>query len=630
MIFNLNELLKIGLFYTAFSFFIAVLFVVIKQYFYRDKIFLGKADIVIFNILTLTAVMLYTKSYSEVLLIFLICSPFYLGAYLKLKNFYVSGKLLLTSNLLFMIFSLLWGINFIYTIESSLVTKVLLYSGYPVLLISLFSGLVSTLEKWEIFCRKNWFHPKDTIINRDTEYNPRVSIQVPCYSEPPEIVIATLISISKLDYENYEVLVIDNNTKDPALWEPVRACCEKLGEKFKFYHVENLKGAKAGALNYVMQYMADDAEVIAVIDSDYQCEPDFISSLIGHFKDPKMGFVQTPHDYRNWEDSLYQRMCYWEYKTFFATVMQSLNEKDTALTVGTMCLIRRKAIEEAGGWAEWCNTEDSELSIRIHALGYSSVFVNRTFGRGLIPDTFSGYKKQRFRWTFGPVQELKKHFRLYLPKKFARPSLLTLKQKVHHLNHGLGYMNIAVSFLLTPISLFVLGSMAYHGEVVGVPGILIISSALYFTGTVALNFLIYLKLMNCSLPDTIGSMFAGRSLNHTYVAASSLCLVKDEIPWHRTNKFKSLPLGLNAMECVKTEFLLGVFFLSFSVAALAAIPAKGLHIFISAVLIIKSFDYFAAPIMAVLAEYDVRTREVKTASSKRPVQKGLGAVTKTG
>jgi len=49
--------------------------------------------------------------------------------------------------------------------------------------------------------------------------------------------------------------------------------------------------------------------------------------------------------------------------------MVSYNERDAALTVRTMCLIRRTALEEAGGWAEWCVTEDSELALRIHALG---------------------------------------------------------------------------------------------------------------------------------------------------------------------------------------------------------------------------------------------------------------------
>lgn len=612
---NIYEFARISLFYTAFSFAIAVLFVVLKQLFYKDKSFLGKTDIIIFNVLTFssTAIIFKDRLY-ELNVIFLLCLPFYFAAYLKLKNFYVSGKLLLTSNLLFTISSLIWGIIFIYGLEVSNFTKALMFTGYPFLLISLFSGLITKFEKWEVLCRKTWNRPKDIIINKNPYYSPKVSVQVPCYSEPPEIVIETLNKISNLNYNNYEVLVIDNNTQDPMLWQPVKRHCEKLGEKFKFFHVENLQGAKAGALNYVMRFMSEDTEIIGVVDSDYQCEPDFIDSLIGHFEDGKIGFVQTPHDYREWENSFYQRMCYWEYKSFFETIMPSLNEKDTALTVGTMCLIRRKALEDAGGWAEWCNTEDSELSIRIHALGYSSVFVNKTYGKGLIPETFAGYKKQRFRWTFGPVQELKKHFRLYLPKSYAADSELTVKQKIHHMNHGLGYLNIALNFLLTPIGLITLGSLVYHKEFIEIPQVMILSAVLYYLGLITLDLLTYLKLMKCSLKDTLGAMFASCSLNHTYIAASTLCLFKNEIPWHRTNKFKPLPLGLNAISCIKTELLMGFLLLILSVPVLITLPFSGLHLFIAGGMALSSFSYIAAFIMAMIAEFNIKSQETLQAN----------------
>ncbi|MGH7885526.1 MAG: glycosyltransferase, partial [Thermodesulfobacteriota bacterium] len=262
--YNFSDFSKIGLFYSALSFAVALLFVVIKQLFYKDRSFLGKADLILFHIVILaSASIIYTSRFREVFIIFLISIPFYLAAYKKLKNFYVTGKLFLTSSLLFTIFSLFWGATFIYGLELSFLTKSLMLSGYPVLLISLFSGLVTTLEQWEVLCRKNWKRPKDILKYRDPEYNPKVCIQVPCYSEPPEIVIGTLNAISRLNYDNYEVLVIDNNTKEPSLWKPVESHCRNLGEKFRFFHVDNLKGAKAGALNHVMRYMDDDSEIIA-------------------------------------------------------------------------------------------------------------------------------------------------------------------------------------------------------------------------------------------------------------------------------------------------------------------------------------------------------------------------------
>lgn len=616
---NIHYLIYTALIYSGFSFGIAVLMVAIKHIFYSNKDFLGRYDIIFFNIVSLSSTWFYTKHTPELITVLIIAVPFYIFAYRKLKNFYVSGKLLLTTNLLFFISSLVWGLYFIHDLEASYTTLFLIYAGYPLIILSLFTGLVTTFEQWEILCRKKWNRPKEPQKTRNPEYSPMISIHVPCYSEPPELVQETLNAISRLDYDNYEVIVIDNNTKDPDLWKPVQNHCGLLGSKFRFFHADNIKGAKAGALNYIMKYVSQDADIIAVIDADYQPQPDFINSLVGYFEDPGIGFVQTPHDYREWGKSLYQRFCYWEYKYFFETTMPSLNERDTALTVGTMCLIRRKALEEAGGWAEWCCTEDSELSIRIHALGYSSVYVNKTYGRGLIPETFSGYKKQRFRWTYGPVQELKRYYRLYLPAFISLPSMLTMKQKIHHLNHGVGYLNIGLGFLLTPLYILTLLSMTIHKETINVPGVIFHAGIIYIVGTLILKLLVYRRVMNCSLVDTIGAYLASNSLNHTYITASLMCMVTREIPWVRTNKFKSLPLGLNSLGQVQSELIIGLLFISIPVVAYFAIPYSGFHYILATTLAIKSTDYFSAPLLAMLSEYDLRNNHLEDTLIKNKV-----------
>src|SRR5690606_33542545 len=193
------------------------------------------------------------------------------------------------------------------------------------------------------------------------------------------------------------------------LWRPVERYCQQLNARrrapFKFFHVAPLEGAKAGALNFSLTKTAPDVELIALVDADYLAEPDFLSRLTGFFEDEKVGFVQTPHDYLP-DGSAYQAMCYWEYMPPNKVGLASINEYDCAYTIGTMCILRKDAILEAGGWAEWCLTEDSEISIRIRALGYEGVYVNETFGRGLIPEAYEDLKKQRFRWTAGPGQQL--------------------------------------------------------------------------------------------------------------------------------------------------------------------------------------------------------------------------------
>ena len=59
------------------------------------------------------------------------------------------------------------------------------------------------------------------------------------------MVIETLNALARLDYDNFEVIVLDNNTPDPEVWRPVEAHCRTLGPRFRFFHFDNVKGFKA-------------------------------------------------------------------------------------------------------------------------------------------------------------------------------------------------------------------------------------------------------------------------------------------------------------------------------------------------------------------------------------------------
>src|SRR5258707_14328779 len=99
--------------------------------------------------------------------------------------------------------------------------------------------------------------PYTTLFRSIPEKSPRVSIHVPVYNEPPQMVIETLNALARLDYENYEVILLDNNTPDPAAWRPVEAHCRMLdsqagGPRFRFFHFDGIKGFKAGAVNQAL------------------------------------------------------------------------------------------------------------------------------------------------------------------------------------------------------------------------------------------------------------------------------------------------------------------------------------------------------------------------------------------
>jgi len=528
------------------------------------------------------------------------------AALAALRDFTPVGRLLLASHLQLMGWLLPYGAWFIWTIDVSTATRALLLAGYPFVVLTLPVGLISTYGTWEVLCRRRWRRPRTPPPPRARDRFPKVSLHVPVRSEPPDVVIRTLDSLARLDYPDYEVIVVDNNTVDPSLWRPVEAHCERLGGRFRFFHVEGLQGAKGGALNFALRNTAPDAELIGVVDSDYETEPDFLADLIGFFDDARVGFVQTPHEYRGWEDSTYLRWCRWEYKLFFHTTMVTMNERDAALIVGTMCLIRKRSIEAAGGWSEWCLTEDSELSIRIHAAGYSSVYVDHPYGRGLIPETLAGYKSQRFRWTYGPIQELKAHLRLFLPAPFGRPSRLTRAHKLHHLHHGLDRLKIGLGVALVPFNIAAVVSILAHHEVVGVPTPLWLAASSVVISGFVLKWQVY-RMKGCGTADALGALVASKALSHAITMASLSALLARPATWRRTDKFRTTPRSLRALTAARDELVVGALGLLLPVAAFVVLPYSPLLAMMLLAALYESANYLAAPALALLGERHVRS-----------------------
>jgi cellulose synthase/poly-beta-1,6-N-acetylglucosamine synthase-like glycosyltransferase len=347
----------------------------------------------------------------------------------------------------FLVYALEWTLNS-HLGPASTVGGVLLW------LLEVFAALLSCAYLWEICDALGTEHWRRRITSTtplavpDSEL-PMVSLHVPAHNEPPEMVIDTLRSLTRLDYPRYEVILIDDNTDDESLWRPVEAWCARHADQgFKFAHLDDWPGYKSGALNYVLrQLTSEEADVIGIIDSDYQVQPGWLRRCAPAFADPWIGFVQTPQDYRGWQDARYYRRLYYSYKYFFAVSQPSRNEHDGAIFAGTMGLIRRVALDELGGWDEWVITEDAELSLRLLRAGWHGLHVDEVFGRGIMPLTFEALKGQRYRWCFGGIQILRVHWRSLLPGRASRANHLTSGQRWAYLSGALQWYGDLLSLL---------------------------------------------------------------------------------------------------------------------------------------------------------------------------------------
>ena len=246
-------------------------------------------------------------------------------------------------------------------------------------------------------------------------HTPKVSIHIPAYREPPQMLLQTIDSVARLDYPNFECVVVINNTPDPAFWEPIKARCDELGPRFKFVLVENLAGFKAAALRLALTETATDAEIIGVLDADYVVDRNWLKDLIPAFDNPDVGLVQAPQDHRDGSRSFIHGAMNAEYAGFFDIGMVERNEVNAIIVHGTMCLIRRTALDAAGGWSSDTICEDSDLGLSILEQGWRAHYTTRRYGWGLLPQDYLAFRTQRSRWAAGAVQIVKKHWRQFLP-----------------------------------------------------------------------------------------------------------------------------------------------------------------------------------------------------------------------
>ncbi len=425
---------------------------------------------------------------------------------------------------------------------------------------------------------------------------PKVSIHIPAYFEPPEMLKQTLDAVARLDYPNFECVVIINNTPDPAFWQPIQDHCRMLGERFVFINAEKVQGFKAGALKIAMARTASDAEIIGVIDADYVVTPDWLRDLVPAFADPLVGLVQAPQDHRDGGRSLMHYIMNGEYAGFFDIGMVQRNEHDAIIVHGTMCLIRRTAMDTSGGWAGDTICEDTDLGLAIIEHGWTTHYTNKRYGFGLLPDTYEAFRKQRHRWAYGGFQIVKKHWRRFLPGA----SRLSQDQKrefsLGWLNwlgaESLGVVVAILNLIWVPIVAF--ADIAIPDKILTLP---IIASFLVS----AIHFLTLYRLrVRVSIGQMLGAMVAAMSVQWTVSRAVANGLITEHLPFARTSKG-----GLSRMSVEFQAFWEAVICVLLWVGCAVLVVTNAqkqiteIYIF-AGVLILQSLPFLSAVAIAIL------------------------------
>lgn len=486
--------------------------------------------------------------------------------------------------------------------------------------ITLLLALAHMHESLDVVCRVRWHRLVDKL-EPVPGYLPMVSLQVPAYNEPVEVVEKTLNSLAGLNYPNLEVLVVDNNTPLQETWRPLEEICRKLGPNFHCLHLDQWPGYKSGALNFAVTQTDPRAEIIGIIDADYEVDPNFLMELVPAFADPQVAFVQTPQDYTDAKGDVFSESTYRGYKYFFEVSMPSRNERNAIIFAGTMGLIRKSVLEEIGGWDEWCITEDAEASLRILKKGYQSLYINRSFGSGMMPINFDGLKKQRFRWCFGGIQILKKHWEALMPwAHWVDPqNKLTMAQRYYYLAGGLGWFsdvfNLLFALFLVLGAIFNLFSSPIKvrpltDTVLVIPAVFLVLHILRFIWVLR-------NRLQVSIDMAVATMYNFFSLGWVVTLACIQGIVQKEGVFLRTPKSTTASKAWRAIQVTQWETAIGL------ICVLTGLLAFGFdrnwRTFSLCILLIwQGSLYLAAPLYSLLS----LKRETALGATVRVMEQG--------
>ncbi|MEM6847246.1 MAG: UDP-forming cellulose synthase catalytic subunit [Pseudomonadota bacterium] len=272
---------------------------------------------------------------------------------------------------------------------------------------------------------------------------PTVDVFVPTYDESVDLVAHTLAAAKAMLYGQEKLtvwLLDDGGTQDKINQDdfPAREAarerkanlmelCNQLGVRYLSRAHNEM--AKAGNLNHGLAHAKGD--LVVVLDADHAPKQEFLLRTVGHFhEDPDLFLVQTPHAFLN-DDPIERNLALprtmpAEHQMFYKSLQKGLDSWNASYFCGSAAVLRRKALDEVGGFAGVSITEDCESALELHARGWSSRFVDERLIWGLQPETFTSLMKQRARWCSGMLQIL------LLKNPLLKPGL-TMAQRLSYM-----------------------------------------------------------------------------------------------------------------------------------------------------------------------------------------------------
>lgn len=312
-----------------------------------------------------------------------------------LKRILISG--LLSLILVFII---------IYTLPYTILSFESLIEYSIVIILAIF--LFILLVRYFAILIMSYLYINEYTYSDTNNFSPFVSIIVPVYNEE-KVIEASINSLLRLNYSNYEIIIVNDGSTDKTNEAAEKLVGIQKGKRanIKVSLINKPNGGKATALNAGIHY--SKADFILCMDGDSQLSPDSLKLAVRHFKNPKIGAVAGNVKVLNRGKFLtdLQALEYIEGLNMARSAQSYVRLVN--IIPGPVGLFRKKALNDAGFYSSDTFAEDADLTLKILAKRWKIYYEPGSISYTEAPPELQQLLKQRYRWTRGIIQSIRKH-----------------------------------------------------------------------------------------------------------------------------------------------------------------------------------------------------------------------------
>src|SRR3954470_3143645 len=271
------------------------------------------------------------------------------------------------------------------------------------LVITLATFLLLLILRHFILIWFSYLHQRELAYDDSPDIYPFVSIIVPAYNEA-EVIASSLSSLLELRYPYYEIIAVDDGSDDATYDKMKEFEGNHYGVRVQVFRKE--KSGKADALNYGVR--RSKAPIVVCMDSDSRLTPNSLRYAVRHFQDPSVGAVAGNVKVIN-RHNLWTKLQALEYIEGLNIVRKAQAFfRSVNVIPGPIGIFRRAAIEGTGGYDSDTFAEDFDMTVKILANEWKINYEPKAVAFTEAPEELLDVIKQRYRWTRGVLQALRK------------------------------------------------------------------------------------------------------------------------------------------------------------------------------------------------------------------------------